>query len=119
MPFIDFNNIPHSRIWDGIHGALHHSDTATFGHIVVEKGAILPEHHHVHEQWTHVLEGELEFTMEGKTQLLTGGITAYVPSDVPHSAFARTRVKLIDCFLPVREDFKTLEPWDMAIAKEK
>ncbi len=66
----------------------------------------------MHEQGTHVLEGELEFTMEGTTHLLTAGLTAYVPSDVPHSAVARTRVKLIDCFLPVREDFKTLETWN-------
>lgn len=112
MPVIDFNNIPHSKIWDGIHGALHHGESLTFGHIIVEEGALLPEHHHVHEQWTHVLEGELEFTMDGETHLLTAGRTAYVPSNVPHSGRALTKVKLIDCFLPVREDFKKLEAWE-------
>lgn len=112
MPFIDFNRIPHSRIWDGIHGAMEHSDSLTFGHVIVEEGAILPEHHHIHEQWTHVLEGELEFTMGDETQILSAGITAHVPSNVPHSAKALSRVKLIDCFLPVREDFKTLDPWN-------
>jgi quercetin dioxygenase-like cupin family protein len=112
MPVINFNAIPHSRIWDGIHGALHHTDTITFGHIIVEEGALLPEHHHVHEQWTHILEGELEFTMGGETHVLTPGLTAYVPSNLPHSGRALTRVKLIDCFLPVREDFKKLEPWE-------
>lgn len=111
MPFINFNDIKHSRIWDGIHGALHHSDSLTFGHIIIEEGAKLPEHHHIHEQWTHVLDGELEFTMAGETQILKAGMTAFVPSGVPHSANAITRVKLLDCFLPVREDFKTLEPW--------
>jgi len=111
MPFIDFNNIPHSRIWDGIHGALHHTDQLTFGHIIVEDGAILPEHHHMNEQWTHVIQGELEFTLGGETHLLTAGVTAHVPPDVPHSARALTRVMLIDCFLPAREDFKALEPW--------
>jgi len=111
MAFINFNKIPHSKIWNGIHGSLHHSDSLTFGHIIVEEGAVLPEHHHVNEQWTHVLEGELEFTMENETQVLTSGLTAFVPSNVPHSARALTRVKLLDCFLPVREDFKTLEPW--------
>ena len=111
MPFINFNSIPHSRIWDGIHGAMHHSDQLTFGHIIVENGAILPEHHHIHEQWTHVIEGELEFNIAGETQILTSGLTAYVPPDVPHSAKALTCVKLIDCFMFVREDFKTLDPW--------
>lgn len=111
MPFIDFNTIPHSHLRDGIHGALHHSDSLTFGHITVEDGAILPEHQHTHEQWTHVLEGELEFTMEGETSILKAGHTAFVPSNIPHSAKAHSKVKLIDCFMPVREDFKTLEPW--------
>lgn len=111
MSFINFNSIPHSKIWDGIHGALYHSDQLTFGHIVVEKNAILPEHHHMNEQWTHVIEGELEFTMGGETEVLTPGKTAHVPPDVPHSARALSRVKLIDCFMPVREDFKTLDPW--------
>ena len=109
--FINFNDIPHLKIWDGIHGAIHHSDTATFGHITVENGSVLPEHFHVHEQWTHVIEGELEFTIGGETHILKPGITAYVPSNVPHSGRALTRVRLIDCFLPVREDFKKLEPW--------
>lgn len=109
--YINFNNIPHLKIWEGIHGAIHHSDNATFGHITVEDGAILPEHHHIHEQWTHVIEGELEFNIGGETHILKPGITAYVPSSVPHSGRALTKVRLIDCFLPVREDFKQLEPW--------
>lgn len=111
MPFINFNNIPHSKIWDGIHGALHHSDSLTFGHIIVEPGTILPQHQHFNEQWTHVLEGEMEFTIGDETQMLTSGLTAHIPPNVPHSARALTRVKLMDCFKPVREDFKTLEPW--------
>ncbi len=111
MPFIDFNSIPHLRIWDGIHGAIHHTDQVTFGHIILEQGAIVREHHHFQQQWTHVLDGELEFTLDGGTRIMTSGMTAYMPSDVPHSARAITRVKLIDCFLPVREDWKSLEPW--------
>ena len=113
MSFINFNSIPHSRVWDGVHGAIAHSDQLTFAHIILEQGAIVSEHHHIHEQWTHVLEGELEFTIDGETQIMTFGITAHMPSDVPHSARALTRVKVLDCFMPVREDFKTLEPWSI------
>ncbi|MEP6646929.1 MAG: cupin domain-containing protein [Saprospiraceae bacterium] len=111
MPFVDFNTIPHLRIWDGVHGALYHSDKLTFGHITLEKDAVVKMHHHVHEQWTHVLDGELEFTLGDETQILTCGMAAYIPSDVPHCARAITKVKLIDYFMPSREDFKTLEPW--------
>ena len=111
MPFIDFNTIPHSKLRENIHGALYHSDTMTFGYIILEEGAILPEHNHFHEQWTHLLEGSLEFTLDGETQVMTPGISVFIPSDIRHSAKALTRCKLIDAFLPVREDFKSLEPW--------
>lgn len=111
MPYINFNTIPHSHIWDGVHGAIAHSDQLTFAHIILEQGAIVGEHHHMHEQWTHVLEGQLEFNLGGDIRVMTAGITAYIPSDMPHSAKALTRVKVIDCFMPVREDFKSLEPW--------
>ena len=55
MPIINFNDIPHLKIWDGIHGAISHSDDLTFGHITLEKGAILPEHHHLQEQWVALM----------------------------------------------------------------
>ena len=111
MPFIDYNAIPHRKLMTGIHGALYHSAQLTFGHLVLEEVAVLPEHHHVHEQWTHVIEGRLEFTLDGETQIMTPGISVFIPSNTVHSAIAQTRCKLIDAFLPVREDFKSLELW--------
>lgn len=111
MPILDFANAPHLRIWDGIHGPVFHSDDLTFGHFTLEKGAILATHQHMQEQWTHVIEGELAFTMEGETTILTPGMVAYILPNVPHSAVAMTTCKVIDCFRPVREDFKTLEFW--------
>src|SRR5687768_2100231 len=111
MPFINFNKTPHSKIWEVIHGAIHHSDALTFGHVTVEDGTLLPEHQHIHEQWTHVIDGELEFTIRDETTVLSPGMTAHVPSNIPHRARALTKVKLIDCFMPVRDDFKMLEPW--------
>lgn len=112
MPFIDYNSIPHRKLMNGIHGALFHSDQLTFGHLVLEEGALLPEHHHVHEQWTHVMEGSLEFTLEGETQIMTPGISVFIPSDAVHSARALSKCKLLDAFLPVREDFKSLPLWE-------
>jgi hypothetical protein len=36
-------------------------------------------------------------------------MAALMPSNAPHSARAITLCKVIDCFLPVREDFADLE----------
>ncbi|WP_138482960.1 cupin domain-containing protein [Dyadobacter bucti] len=109
MPFVDFNTKKTVRIWDGIYGTLAHSDKLTFGHFTIDEGTVLPEHSHFHEQWCHILEGELEFEIGGERMVLTSGMTAYIPSDVPHSAVAHTRCKVIDCFSPVRQDFVELE----------
>ena len=111
MPFLDYNHMPQLKLMQGIHGAFFHSERLTFGHITLEEGAILPEHKHVHEQWTHVIEGQLSFTLAGETRVLSPGESVYIPSDTLHSAVALTRCKAIDAFLPTREDFKTLEPW--------
>ena len=41
MPFINFNTLPHLKLRDGIHGGLYHSDQLTFGHLVLEEGAVI------------------------------------------------------------------------------
>lgn len=109
MPYIDFNSRKKVKIWEGINGSLFHSDQLTFGHIILDEGTDLPEHSHIHEQWTHVIEGELEFDIGGEKKLLKHGMTAFIPSNIAHSGKAITRCKVIDCFLPVRQDFVELE----------
>ena len=109
MPFLNFNTKNKIQIWENVNGAFFHSDKLTFGYITLNKGSIVPEHHHPHEQWTHMLQGELEFTIGGETQVLLPGMAAHMPSNVPHSVRAITECKVIDCFMPVREDFVALE----------
>lgn len=109
MPYFDFNTQPELQIWDGIKGPVFHSEKATFGHFTLAVGSVLPAHSHSNEQWTHVIEGELEFNIGGEIQRLTSGMTAYIPSGAEHSAKVITPCKVIDCFIPPREDFKELE----------
>lgn len=109
MPFVDFNQGPIIEVWKGVSGTIAHSDQATYCHFTVENQTLLPEHSHAHEQWCHVISGELEFTISGETKLLTAGMSAYIPAWAPHSAFAHTECRVIDCFTPVREDFKALQ----------
>jgi quercetin dioxygenase-like cupin family protein len=109
MPYIDFNSGKKVKIWEGIIGTLHHSPQLTFAHVTLNEGVTLPEHSHVHEQWTHVIDGELLFNIDGEERRLVPGMTAYIPSNLPHSAQAVTECRVIDCFLPVREDLVELE----------
>lgn len=109
MPFINYNTRKKVKIWDGIEGPIAHSGLATFGHFQLKKGSVLPEHQHEQEQWCHVIEGRLEFTIAGETAVLSPGMTAYIPSNAPHSAKAVTEVKVIDCFVPARPDLNDPE----------
>lgn len=81
----------------------------THAHISIDAGVQLPEHHHVQEQWSHLLEGEMEFIVGGEKRHMKPGETAYIPSHVPHCGRTITECKLIDVFAPVREDWKELE----------
>lgn len=109
MPFIDFNSGKKVQLWEGIKASLYHSEQITFAHVSLDKGAIVGEHSHVHEQWTHVIEGEMRFRIGNDEKILTSGMTAFIPGNTIHSAVALTQCKVIDCFMPVRQDFVELE----------
>lgn len=108
MPKIDYLQMPLQQIWPGITGAIYHSEKATIGHIYIENGIQLPTHHHVHEQWSHVIEGRFEFTLGDEVVVVNPGESVYIPSNLPHSGRALTACKIIDCFVPPREDWKDL-----------
>jgi quercetin dioxygenase-like cupin family protein len=96
------------EIVPGFFGRFIHGDTMTLSFVDIQPGAQLPEHSHPHEQITFIMEGELDLTIGGKKMLLTPGMVHVIPGNVPHSAYARTAVKVMDAFSPVREDYKVV-----------
>ena len=90
----------------GFTGRYVHGKALTLGYVEIKAGNKLPEHHHVHEQITFIIEGQLDMTIGGKSCSLTSGMYYVIPSNVPHSAIAKTDCKAIDVFNPVREDYK-------------
>jgi quercetin dioxygenase-like cupin family protein len=103
----EIKNIKPRELVPGITGYYAHGTGQTFGYVEVKKGSIFPEHHHVHEQITYIIEGQLEMIIGGVPCILTTGMYHVIPSNVPHSATAPVDCKLIDVFNPVREDYKS------------
>jgi quercetin dioxygenase-like cupin family protein len=69
--------------------------------------ALIPHHRHVHEQITYVLEGEMEFTVEGETKLLKAGDGVIILSNQEHSARVLDKpAKALDAWYPIREDYR-------------
>ena len=108
MSFINYNTKSTVTIFPGVHSAMEHSAQITYGCVTLEEGVIVPVHSHPHEQWTYILEGQMEFTLNGEMQLLLPGMGAYIASNVLHGAVAVTSSKVIDVFTPVREDYREL-----------
>ncbi|MGD8398111.1 MAG: cupin domain-containing protein [Anaerolineae bacterium] len=72
-----------------------------------EPGAVVPEHHHPHQQITWVVSGAMAFDLDGEKQVLRAGDGVLIPPDVPHSAvILEAPCRAIDAWNPVREDYR-------------
>lgn len=80
-------------------------ENAMLAQIYLKKGAVVPEHHHESEQITWVIEGALEFEMEGKKFVVRAGEVLHIPSNVPHKAVALEDTLDVDVFSPIRHDW--------------
>jgi len=101
-----FLEIKEKKLIEGITGKYIHTANNTVGYVTIEKGAVLPQHSHIHQQITQVISGKLEMTIDGITQILEPDSITIIPSNAIHSANAITNCVVIDTFFPVREDYK-------------
>lgn len=77
-----------------------------FNFVRIEPGAVVPIHHHPHEQAGTVLEGTLIMTIGDETRHLTYGDAYVAPPHVPHGATTDEQGCLVlDVFSPPREDY--------------
>ena len=100
------SDIPVRELRPGFLGRFIHGDKGTVTVWDIKKDSVLETHQHVHEQITYILEGELEMLIGGVRYLFTPGMVHVIPSNTPHSAVAKTDVKVIDFFSPSRDDYK-------------
>ena len=103
--FRDIENMPRREVVPGYHARFVHGDRMTVAFWEVEAGSALSEHAHEHEQIATVIEGQFELTVDGEPRVLDAGTVAVIPSNVPHSGRAITDCRLMDVFVPVREDY--------------
>jgi unsaturated pyranuronate lyase len=102
MPFIDTSQLKVREPLPGWQGRFFHSDNMTFGYYSVAAGSSIHEHHHPNEEVWHVIEGELEVTIAGRTQVAGPGCVAVVPPNTPHSVKALSDGRSIVVDYPLR-----------------
>ena len=73
--------------------------------VLLKKGCVVPEHSHINEQLTYILEGALKFTIEGKELVVNAGEVLCIPPNMPHAAEALEDTVDLDVFNPPRADW--------------
>ena len=106
MAFLSQTDLARKEPIPGFVGLFAHGVTMTVVQWTVAAGATLPEHAHPHEQVSHILDGEFEMTIDGRSERLSPGALAIVPPNVTHSGRAITECRIIDIFHPVRDDYR-------------
>ncbi len=106
MAFLNLAEFESRDLIPGFQVKFVHSETITFAHWDIQKGAHLPEHSHPHEQVCNVISGEFELTIDGESQILGPGGIGIIPSNAIHSGRAVSLCHVIDVFHPIREDYR-------------
>jgi quercetin dioxygenase-like cupin family protein len=106
MPFIDTAQLDVIERLPGWHGRYFHSPSMTFAHYEFKRGASIHEHFHPQEEVYEVIDGELEMTIDGVTQIARPGIVAIVPGAVRHSVKALSDGRAIIVDYPLRDGFE-------------
>ncbi len=78
----------------------------TFAHYDFVRGASIHEHFRPQEEVYEVVEGELQVTINGVSQIARPGLVAIVPGNVPHSIKALTDGRAIIVDYRLRREFK-------------
>jgi len=107
MTFFAINDLEATEMVAGLDRRAVYLEKLMLTFVDFEPGVNLPQHNHPHEQITLVLEGTLEFTLDGETKILNAGQGVTVASNVPHSARSLAGpVRVLDASHPLREDYK-------------
>jgi quercetin dioxygenase-like cupin family protein len=105
--FIDPGELPVKEIASGAEIRVAYGDKIMLSFVRVAPGAVVPRHSHPHEQGGVCLEGALEFTIAGETQIVRPGQGWMIPGGVQHAVKGmESGAYVLDIFYPHREEYK-------------
>ncbi|MGA8100888.1 MAG: cupin domain-containing protein, partial [Candidatus Acidiferrales bacterium] len=73
--------------------------------ILLKKGSLVPLHSHLNEQISYVLDGALQFRLDGREIVVRSGEVLCIPPHMPHEVLALEDTVDLDIFNPPREDW--------------
>jgi quercetin dioxygenase-like cupin family protein len=80
-------------------------ENATVSQLLLKKGAVVPRHSHMNEQYSWIISGALKFIFDDREILVGADDILVIPPNVAHSAVALEDTVDVDIFAPRREDW--------------
>ncbi len=109
MSFIDWQDIPPNEVAPGARIRAPYGKNLMLSRVELDENAVVPLHHHPHEQGGILIEGRMELTIGEETRIVEPGDAFLIPGNVPHRAAAIDGPCLaLDIFSPIREDYVDL-----------
>ncbi len=114
-----------SQSWDILgqtYVPLHVSETSFSWHATLPEGSFVPYHvHGTQDEYIYVLEGRLEFVLDGKDLQAEAGDLVSLPKKVPHSIHNRSgkAVKAVFVVSPTRKLYEYFQKLDRLTDKDE
>lgn len=103
--YVRLKDLPIEHLTPLIERQYVHGEQAMLARLLLRKGCVVPEHSHANEQITYVLDGALQFQIQGQKIVVGAGEMLVIPANVPHSAVALEDTIDLDVFCPPRADW--------------
>ncbi|TMD51148.1 MAG: cupin domain-containing protein [Chloroflexi bacterium] len=104
--FYKVDSINEVTLVEGIDARFVTGSRIMFSFVHLAPGAIMPDHHHPHEQLGYVLEGSMVLNMAGDERNLQPGDAYTIPGGITHRAVGGPNGCLVlDAFSPPREEY--------------
>ena len=102
---ISWKTMEVEKLNDTISRQMISGENATLSQLLLKRGAVVPRHSHVNEQYSWVISGALKFVFDDHEIMAGAGDILLIPAHVPHSAVAMEDTVDVDFFAPRREDW--------------
>lgn len=104
---INCENLPMKNIAPGINAKVVWGDKLMLLAVTLAPGAVVPTHHHPHEQMGYVVSGSLELAIADEICPLSSGCMYLVPGMTMHATQAGPNgAMVLEAFSPPREEYK-------------
>jgi quercetin dioxygenase-like cupin family protein len=96
----------HTELVEGVHlKTMVYGNQTLLTEVRFEKGAVIPQHGHPHEQTGYLVSGHMNFLVDGEHYNAKPGDSWNIACDIEHGATALEESVVIEVFSPVREDY--------------